>query len=334
MDVRSPSPLRLGERLLDAGWQFRLVPGSEQARAHQEATQWHAASVPGTVHTDLLAHGLIPDPYVGAPEAGLQWIGLADWEYRTFFELAPDAARSTRSDLVFEGLDTLAEVFLNGQRVLAADNAFRTWRVPVQAQLRSGRNELRVVFHSPITRMLPIVQAMPHKLHGNYPSPYGDEPPDALTANFVRKPGYHYGWDWGPRYVTAGIWRNLTLQQWQALRIADVHVRQERVDAERADLQVRVGMEVARAGRYQIRLWQIAPDGRREQAASRTLELGAGSGSTAIAVTIHKAAALVPGGLRRATAVSIRGGYRRRQRRGRHRRPPHRPAQRGLAPRP
>ncbi|HEY9255420.1 MAG TPA: glycoside hydrolase family 2 protein [Stenotrophomonas sp.] len=285
-----------GERLLDVGWQFRLVPGSEQARAHQEATQWRAASVPGTVHTDLLAHRLIPDPYVGAPEAGLQWIGLGDWEYRTYFELAPDAARSARSDLVFEGLDTLAEVFLNGQRVLAADNAFRTWRVPVQAQLRSGRNELRVVFHSPITRMLPIVQAMPHKLHGNYPSPYGDEPADALTANFVRKPGYHYGWDWGPRYVTAGVWRNVTLQQWQALRIADVHVRQEHVDAARAELQVQVGMEVARAGRYQLRLWQIDPDGRHEQAASRTLELDAGTESTAIAVAIPKPQRWFPAG--------------------------------------
>lgn len=285
-----------GERQLGEGWQFRLVPGSEQAQAHPEATQWHPASVPGTVHTDLLANGLIRDPYVGAPEAGLQWIGLAEWEYRTSFELAPDAARSARSDLVFEGLDTLAEVFLNGQRVLAADNAFRTWRVPVQAQLHSGRNELRVLFRSPITTMLPKVQAMPHKLAGNYPSPYGDEPPDALTANFVRKPGYHYGWDWGPRYVTAGIWRNVALQQWQGLRIADVHVRQDHVDAERAELQVQVGLEVARGGRYQLRLWQTGPDGTREQVASRTLEVDAGTRATDVAVTLPKPQRWFPAG--------------------------------------
>ncbi|HVJ38272.1 MAG TPA: glycoside hydrolase family 2 protein [Stenotrophomonas sp.] len=285
-----------GERLLGEGWQFRLVPGGAQAQAHSQATQWHPATVPGTVHTDLLANGLIADPYVGAPEAGLQWIGLADWEYRTFFDLAPEAVRSARSDLVFEGLDTLAEVYLNGQRVLAADNAFRTWRVPVQAQLHSGRNELRVVFHSPITRLLPIVQAMPHKLHGNYPSPYGDEPADALTANFVRKPGYHYGWDWGPRYVTAGIWRNVTLQQWQALRIADVHVRQDHVDAARAELQVQVGLEVERSGRYALRLFQTGPDGTREQTASRTLELEAGASTTDLAVTIAKPQRWFPAG--------------------------------------
>ena len=285
-----------GERTLGDGWQFRLVPGSAQAQAHPQATQWHAARVPGTVHTDLLANGLIPDPYVGAPEAGLQWIGLADWEYRAYFDIAPDAPRAARSDLVFEGLDTLADVFLNGERVLAADNAFRTWRVPVQQQLRPGRNELRVVFHSPINALLPKVQAMPHKLAGNYPSPYGDEPRDAMTANFVRKPGYHYGWDWGPRYVTAGIWRNVVLQQWNALRIADVHVRQDGVEAARADLDVRVGLDVERAGRYRLRLWQTGPDGVREQVASRTLELKAGTDTVSVPLSLAKPQRWFPAG--------------------------------------
>ena len=285
-----------GERQLGDGWQFRLVPGNAQADAHPQATQWHAVSVPGTVHTDLLGNGLIPDPYVGAPEAGLQWIGLADWEYRAYFDIAPDARHAARSDLVFEGLDTLAEVFLNGERVLEADNAFRTWRVPVQKQLRPGRNELRVVFHSPITALLPKVQAMPHKLAGNYPSPYGDEPADAMTANFVRKPGYHYGWDWGPRYVTAGIWRNVVLQQWDALRIADVHVRQDRVEAERAELEVQVGLDVARAGRYQLRLWQTGPDGVRKQAASRSLDLNAGADTVHVPLTLAQPQRWFPAG--------------------------------------
>jgi beta-mannosidase len=62
---------------------------------------------------------------------------------------------------------------------------------------------------------------MPHKLAGNYPSPYGDEPRDALTANFVRKPGYHYGWDWGPRYMTAGIWRDVKLEAYDQLRLSN-----------------------------------------------------------------------------------------------------------------
>ncbi|HWU70208.1 MAG TPA: glycoside hydrolase family 2 protein, partial [Pseudoxanthomonas sp.] len=68
-------------------WRFRLVPGDAQIKAHRDAADWHAATVPGSVHTDLFANKLIPDPYVGAPEAGLQWIGLADWEYEGRFDV-------------------------------------------------------------------------------------------------------------------------------------------------------------------------------------------------------------------------------------------------------
>ena len=248
------------EAVLDAGWEFRLARGNVRASHPAAATQWHAATVPGTVHTDLLAHGLIPDPYVGAPEAGLQWIGLADWEYRLAFDAPPEALAASRSDLVFDGLDTFAEVFLNDEKVLDADNFFRTWRIPVRDRLRPGRNELRVLLHSPISRLLPTVLAMPHRIAGNYPSPYGDEPPDAMTGNFVRKPGYHYGWDWGPRYVTSGIWQPVRLQSWDAARIADLFLRQEGIDARRADLTALVDIDVALAGRYTLRLTQTAPD--------------------------------------------------------------------------
>lgn len=252
-----------GGLVIGDGWQFRLVPGNAQAATHRDAVEWHAAKVPGTVHTDLLANDLIPDPYVGAPEAGLQWIGLADWEYRTEFDLSADALGEARSDLVFEGLDTFAEVYLNGEKVLEAENAFRTWRVPIQGKLRASGNELRVLLRSPIARLLPQVQAMPHKIAGNYPSPYGDEPKDAMTGNFARKPGYHYGWDWGPRYVTAGIWRPVSLQSWSKARIDDLQLRQDRVTETVAELTAITTVEAAVAGDYGLRLWQTAPGGRR-----------------------------------------------------------------------
>ncbi|MGZ5833518.1 MAG: beta-mannosidase [Telluria sp.] len=259
------------------GWRFRLVPGSAQAAAHPEAVNWHAAAVPGTVHTDLLAQHQIPDPYVGAAESGLQWIGLGDWEYLTHFDVPPERLPAARSDLVFAGLDTFADVWLNGVHVLAADNAFRTWRVPVQGRLRARGNELRVVLHSSIATLLPQVLAMPHKLAGNYPSPYGDEPADAMTANFARKPGYHYGWDWGPRYVTSGIWKPVVLQSWDALRIDDLQLRQDRVDADSADLLAVVSADAVRAGTVNFKLWQTAPDGRRSLAAQRRVALQAGT---------------------------------------------------------
>ena len=275
------------------GWTFRLVTGNAQQAAHPEAVSWHAAKVPGTVHTDLFANKLIPDPYVGAPEAGLQWIGLADWEYRTQFD-AP--RRGARSDLVFEGLDTFAEVWLNGEKLLDADNAFRTWRIPVQDKLRAKGNELRIVLRSPIARLLPAVQAMPRKLAGNYPSPYGDEPPDAMTGNFVRKPGYHYGWDWGPRYVTAGIWKPVVLESWDAVRIDNLHLRQDHVDESRADIAAVATVDAVQDGAFDLRLWQTAPDGKRSLAALRRVELRAGANRIELPLHIDRPQRWFPNG--------------------------------------
>jgi beta-mannosidase len=282
--------------MIDKGWTFRLAPGNAQLAAHAEAAPWHAAAVPGTVHTDLLAQRLIPDPYVGAPEAGLQWIGLADWEYRTRFDAPRSALQAARSDLVFAGIDTYAEVWLNGVKLLDADNAFRTWRLPVQGKLRAKGNELRIVFRSPIAKLLPQVQAMPHKLAGNYSSPYGDEPKDAMTANFVRKPGYHYGWDWGPRYVTAGIWKPVVLQSWDAVRIDNLQLRQDHVDAARADIAAVASLDAVRGGAVNLRLWQTAPDGKRVLAAQRRVDLNAGANRIELPVHVERPQRWFPNG--------------------------------------
>nr|WP_242112101.1 glycoside hydrolase family 2 protein [Luteimonas aquatica] len=243
------------------GWEFRLATDDAAVAKQPQAARWHAARVPGNVHIDLLAAGLIRDPYVGAAEAELQWIGLSRWEYRTRFDAGAELRKRAHAALVFEGLDTFAEVFLNGERLASTDNSFRTWRIPVEGKLRARGNELTVVFDSPIRRLLPRVQAMPHKIAGNYPSPYGDEPKDAMTGNFARKPGYHYGWDWGPRYVTAGVWRPVRLEAWDALRLVDLQLVQQHLDAQRADLQARVQVDSDKAQKATLEIAVTGPDG-------------------------------------------------------------------------
>lgn len=278
----------LDSRVLHGDWQFRLLPQDAAATEHTAVTRWHRATVPGNVHTDLLANELVVDPYVGAPEAGLQWIGLAAWEYRTGFDVDAATLQRSHADLVFEGLDTFADVYLNDEKLLAADNSFRTWRVPVAGKLRTSSNELRIVFHSPIRRLLPRVQAMPHKIAGNYPSPYGDEPKDAMTANFVRKPGYHYGWDWGPRYVTAGIWRPVRLESRDALRIADFHIRQKQVTGEVAELGAELEIDSDRAGQATVEVEYRDPAGKPVFAAKQAVTLVRGDNEVAIALRIDQ----------------------------------------------
>jgi len=271
---------------LDANWEFRLVPDDSQAPMHAEAAQWRGAKVPGSVHTDLLAHRLIPDPYVGAPEAALQWIGLADWEYRSHFDLDAATLKRENAELVFEGLDTFAEVQLNGRNLLTADNSHRAWRVKVDGLLRPRGNELRVVFRSPIRRLLPQVQAMPHKIAGNYPSPYGDEPKDAMVGNFVRKPGYHFGWDWGPRYVTAGIWRPVRLETWDRLRITDLSIRTRSLDEKKAELSIELAIESDGPHTTVVDVDVMDPDGRKVETLHREAELKAGGNNVDLQAAI------------------------------------------------
>ncbi|MGE8247224.1 MAG: beta-mannosidase [Stenotrophomonas maltophilia] len=273
---------------LQAQWSFRLLPGDAQLRAHPQLAGWRTAQVPGAVHTDLLAQGQIPDPYVGAPEAGLQWIGLADWEYRAQFDVDAATLARAHAELAFEGLDTFATVTLNGQPLLQANNSHRTWRARVDGRLRARGNELRIVLRSPIRTLLPDVQAMPHKIAGNYPSPYGDEPKDAMVGNFVRKPGYHFGWDWGPRYVTAGIWRPVRLESWDAQRLTAVAVHTRALDAARADVEVAVEVESAAVGTAAVQLEVLDPDGKRVARIDRRAMLQAGDNRITIPVALQK----------------------------------------------
>ena len=106
-------------------------------------------------------------------------------------------------DLVFEGLDAAATVYLNGVQVLASDNMFRIWRIPAKAHLHAGSNLLRVVFPSPIKAAAAVAADDPWQ-------------PKTGTAakTYIRKAAYEYGWDWGPRFVTSGIWRPVRLEAW------------------------------------------------------------------------------------------------------------------------
>ena len=125
---------------LDEGWRFH---GTSD-------TTWLPARVPGTVHTDLLAAGRIPDPLTGVVEDELQWIEDETWTYRTDFDVHPRLLEEQRLELVFQGLDTYADVSLNGAVLLSADNMFRTWRTDVRAHLHAGANTLEVRFRPPV----------------------------------------------------------------------------------------------------------------------------------------------------------------------------------------
>ena len=229
-------------RILEAKWEFRAASDTDR----EQMKEWHPAEVPGVVQTDLLRDGLIPDPFYQDNDTRLQWIGLTDWEYRTTFDADAATLAHDHVDLVFEGLDTYADVYVNDQVVLHSDNMFRRWRVPAKTLLKAGPNTLRVVFHSPIESMIPKMKALPYILPSVTSHNTGNEE-NIATAPYTRKAPYQYGWDWGPRYVTEGIWKPIRLEAWDALRIENLHVQQQRVTKEFAALTADFDIEASRS---------------------------------------------------------------------------------------
>ena len=192
------------KRTLHEGWRLSAGDGS---RLDVEDLP---ASVPGSVHTDLLAAGLIPDPFVDRHEEELSWIGRTDWTYRTEFDYRSEPHDGV--ELCFDGLDTVAKVTLNGRVVGEAANMHRRHRFDVREALRDGVNELEVAFTSPYT----YAESQRERL-GARPNSYDPEP-----GNFIRKVASDFGWDWGPNLAGAGIWRPVRLETWSIARLDQV----------------------------------------------------------------------------------------------------------------
>jgi beta-mannosidase len=228
-------------RNLDTGWQFRAMGKTETPGV----AEWHPAQVPGVVHTDLLRNHLIPDPYDRDNEFRLQWIGLTDWEYQTTFRVDSQDLRHDHADLVFDGLDTFADVYLNDQEILHSDNMFRHWRIPSKTLLKPGANTLRIVFHSAVEKMLPYVKSLPYVLPSISTHNYGNEE-NLATAPYTRKAPYQYGWDWGPRFLTEGVWQPVRLELWDALRIENLHIHQQKIAAEMASVTAEIEIDASR----------------------------------------------------------------------------------------
>jgi len=197
----------LSFRPIDTGWTLRASAGPAPAGFDAAV----AAAVPGCVHTDLLAAGLIPDPFLDDNESALAWIGLVDWTYATTFGWTADSA--DRTDLVFEGLDTVTTIVLNGREIGSTANQHRSYRFDVRGALIEGDNELVVRFRSPVKYANEQSVALGVRQRP-YPLPY-----DA-----IRKAACSFGWDWGIATYTSGIVKPVGLESWSVARLARASV--------------------------------------------------------------------------------------------------------------
>jgi len=207
---------------LTENWTFRSV----------DDKQWNNATVPGTIHTDLIAIGKIDDPFYRLNEHDVQWIDKKDWIYRTSFELTEDVLNKQNSYLEFPGLDTYAKIFLNDTLLANTDNMFRSYDIDVKDFLKLGTNKLEVLLESPINKGIEKYDQLGYSIpvSGNDLAEIGKVEGGKRVSIFNRKAGYHFGWDWGPRLVTSGIWKPVKLKSWDQFKINDLYIQQDNLD--------------------------------------------------------------------------------------------------------
>lgn len=201
---------------LDNNWYF-----------HKENDQnIYPASVPGNIFTDLFDNKIIGDPFYGCNADNLRWVENETWIYENTFDIDNKFLGNDHIEMIFEGLDTYAEIILNGHSVLKADNMFRKWKVSIKDLLLPGKNSLIVKFRSSVNNGRELSKKLSYKL------PEGERV-------FVRKGQYQFGWDWGPRMVGCGIWKKAYLRGWNNILIENVQLIQNSLDDDNARMTLK-----------------------------------------------------------------------------------------------
>lgn len=211
--------------ILNGAWKF-----GEKGREKK-----YPVTVPGTVLSGLLENEEIEDPFYRDNEYKTRELFWKDYEFIREFEADDALLAQEKIDLVCEGLDTLADVYINEKKVLSADNMHRTFKVPVKSVLKRGKNRIRIEFRS----VLQYIENYPYRK--NREIKY--VPCGAMKGNeLIRKAHSMFGWDWGPQLIDAGIFRDIYLTAYSGAKLDEVWIRQEH-EPERVRLLIQTKLE-------------------------------------------------------------------------------------------
>lgn len=209
---------------INNGWKFHKVGTND----------WHDAVVPGCVHTDLIANKMIPDPFYRDNESKVQWVDKNSWEYKTVLNIDKSTFSRQNLELSFKGLDTYADIFLNDKHILSTDNMFREWTVDIKGFAMEGNNTLRVLIHSPLAMGVLSKDKFDLEAPAGYNLDFGTTSDFPSVGPYMRKAAYMFGWDWGPKLTTSGIWRPVFLKAWDNARINSLQIVQDSVSSKKA----------------------------------------------------------------------------------------------------
>ncbi|WP_345202533.1 beta-mannosidase [Chryseobacterium ginsengisoli] len=227
------------QTLIKAQFSERNLSSEKWQFKNSKDKNWLIATVPGTVHLDLMNNKIIPDPYKDENEKKVQWVENEDWDYQTSFKISSKELENQNAELIFNGLDTFSEIYLNGKLLQSTDNMFRKWEIPVKQYLKNGDNLLQIKFKSAVNVGKELAKKVPFTM------------PES-PRSFVRKAQYQFGWDWGPRLVNAGVWKDVKLSFWNNAKLENVKIEQKALTKEKAELNIYNEIFADQEGKYII----------------------------------------------------------------------------------
>ncbi len=261
---------------------MKINEGWKMAKAGD--SEWIDAKVPGSVHIDLLDNGKIKDPFYRTNEKDLQWIDKEDWVYKTTFNVSATILSMEVVEMKFYGLDTYADVKINGEQVLSADNMFREWTVDCKNLLKEGANEIEIFFHSPTKKGLEELDKFGYALPASNDQSENGGLGDKKVSIFTRKAPYHYGWDWGPRFVTSGIWRPIELIAWNKAKLQDLQIIQNEFSENSVALTAKAEIQSKMDGKAIVRIFN---EENGNQLAENEIELKTGENEVSVDFKIN-----------------------------------------------
>ncbi len=229
------------EQTIHQNWQFNQVG----------KTDWLKAKVPGCVHTDLLDHGLIPDPYYRDNETLVQWVETEDWQYQTTFDVDQSVFSKPNIELQFQGLDTYADVYLNDSLILHADNMYRSWTIGCKKLLKSKGNTLRILFHSAVNEGLKKAALHTYRLPNHNEKTVNERKVSSQT----RKSPHHFGWDTHPRLVTCGVWRPIVLTGWSDAKMENNFFEPVKIETKQAEYNIKTSINADVSKKYKLSVY-------------------------------------------------------------------------------
>ena len=188
----------------------------------------YTATVPGNIFSDLMDNQVIEDPFIGENEYKLQWVSDSIWVYKSSFSLPNTILNKQCITLNFDGLDTYTTVLLNGEALINTNNAFRNYKVPVK-HLLTAENTIEIHFE-------------PTSTHENKAKAQLDFTMPEGNRIFTRKAQFQYGWDWGPKLNTSGIWKDIYLKAWNMVAIDHIYLEENAYTTEKASFNVNVAL--------------------------------------------------------------------------------------------